>query len=135
MSRSGTTINTKVQQGGPGEPFAEPTLKDIYRNGRFLGRLPVLDTQFTIPRPVTSATITFHGLCAFNSIAFYGRRAESFEMARKGYEFVGTSGLIFPYQFHQSQFDPLTMNKPPETTFAVGSLHPMVQSYQEMSKM
>jgi len=56
-------------------------------------------------------------------------------MARKGYEFVGTSGLIFPYQFHQSQFDPLTMNKPPETTYAVDSLHPMVQSYQEMSKM
>jgi len=63
-----------------------PTLKDIYvrdKDGkekepkRLLGRVPVLDSQFLIPRPVTSATITFHGMCAFNSIAFYGRRAEN----------------------------------------------------------
>jgi hypothetical protein len=64
----------------------KPTLKDIYvrdKDGkekepkRLLGRVPVLDSQFLIPRPVTSATITFHGMCAFNSIAFYGRRAEN----------------------------------------------------------
>lgn len=27
------------------------------------------------------------------------------------------------------------MKKPPETTFNVGSLHPMIQSYQKLSKM
>jgi hypothetical protein len=147
LSRSGTMINTKIHQGGPGEPFAEPTFfegKDEkgndYINPRtgkkvLLGRVPVLDTQFTIPRPVTSATITFHGLCAFNSIAFYGRRAEAFQLARKGYEFVGSSGLIFPYQFHKTNWDPLTMNKPPETTFSLGSLHPMIQSYEKMSEL
>ena len=111
LSKSGVAINTKVQQGGPGEPYAEPTLKDIYlrdRNGkerepkRLLGRVPVLDTQFTIPRPVTAATITFHGLCAFNSIAFYGRRAENLNAAREGYEIVSPSSLIFPYEFQKT---------------------------------
>src|SRR5688572_3151246 len=29
LGKSGVAINTKVQQGGPGEPYAEPTLKDI----------------------------------------------------------------------------------------------------------
>ena len=56
----------------------------------------MLDSQFLIPRPVTSATITFHGMCAFNSIAFYGRRAENFSAAQQGYEVVGPSGLISP---------------------------------------
>lgn len=101
LGKSGVAINTKIQQGGPGEPFAEPTLKDIKIKTRLgkeilLGRIPVLDTQFTIPRPVTSATITFHGVCAFNSIAFFGRRAENFTAAREGYEVVSPSGLIFP---------------------------------------
>lgn len=100
-----------------------------------LGRIPVLDSQWTIPRPVTAATISFHGICAFNSIAFNGRRAENFDSAAKGYELIGSSGLIFPYQFHQSQYDPLVMKKPPETTYSVGSLHPMLQGYQELSKM
>ena len=62
LSKSGVAINTKIQQGGPGEPFAEPTLKDIKIQTRLgkeilLGRIPVLDTQFTIPRPVTAAII------------------------------------------------------------------------------
>jgi|ERR1043166_7140416 hypothetical protein len=110
LSRSGVNINTKIQQGGPGEPFAEPTLINIYKRNKdntdwtdprtgkkkLLGRIPTLDSQFTIPRPVTSATITFHGLCAFNSIAFYGRRAENFSAAQKGYEIISPSGLIFP---------------------------------------
>lgn len=117
LSRSGVAINTKIQQGGPGEPFAEPTLFEVYRKNEdgtyyinprtkkkvLLGRVPVLDSQFTIPRPVTSATITFHGLCAFNSVAFYGRRAENFSSAAKGYEFVSPSSLIFPYEFHKTQ--------------------------------
>jgi hypothetical protein len=60
---------------------------------RLLGRIPVLDTQFLSTRPVTHATITFHGMCAFNSIAFFGRRAENFSASRKGYEFVGPSGF------------------------------------------
>lgn len=84
---------------------------------------------------MTSASITFHGLCAFNSVAFYGRRAENFTSAAKGYELIGSSGLIFPYQFHQSQYDPLVMKKPPETTYSVGSLHPMMQGYQKMSEL
>jgi hypothetical protein len=88
-----------------------PTLKDIYvrdKDGkekepkRLLGRVPVLDSQFVIPRPVTSATITFHGMCAARSITFYGRRAENFTAARQeGYEVVGSSGLIFPHEFHR----------------------------------
>jgi len=65
--------------------------------------------QFTIPRPVTAATISFHGLCAFNSVAFYGRRAEGFDSAKYGYELVKPSSLIFPYQFNQSKYDPLIM--------------------------
>jgi hypothetical protein len=88
MSRSGVAINTKIQQGGPGNHSQKLLLLISIEKmkmvlidvillpvKRFLiGRLPTLDTQFTIPRPVTSATITFHGLCAFNSIAFFGRR-------------------------------------------------------------
>jgi hypothetical protein len=27
------------------------------------------------------------------------------------------------------------MNKPPETTFSLGSLHPMIQSYEKMSEL
>jgi hypothetical protein len=67
LSRSGTTVNVKVQQGGPGEPYPEMTLKEIYhkdekgydyliRKGKdignkvLLGRIPVLDTQFSIPK-------------------------------------------------------------------------------------
>jgi hypothetical protein len=138
-----------VQQGGPGEPWAEPTLIDISKRNpdgtdwgdprtgkkKLLFRVPTLDTQFTIPRPVTSATITFHGLCAFNSVAFFGRRAENFTSSQKWYEIVTPSGLIFPHQFHKTNWDPLTMKKPPETTFSVGSLHPMIQSYQKISEL
>lgn len=78
LSRSGVSINTKIQIGGPGEPSAEPTVYEVYKrnvDGSYytnpktgkkvlLGRVPVLDSQFTIPRPVTHATITFHGLAA-----------------------------------------------------------------------
>jgi hypothetical protein len=107
LAKSGTTINSKIQQGGPGEPYAEPTLKDLHEeiNGRktLLGRVPVLDTQFIIPRPITHASITFHGLVAFNSIAFYGRRAELVNSARYGTEFLGKSRIIFPYHFYQSE--------------------------------
>jgi len=148
LSRSGVAINTQIPIAGPGEPAAEPTIFEVYRRNPdgsiylnkkgkkvLLGRVPVLDTQFTIPRPVTSATITFHGMCAFNSIAFYGRRAENFQTARDGYEFIGPSGLIFPFQWLKTNWDPLTMRKPPETTFSAGSLHPMVQSYQKLSEL
>ena len=31
MSRSGVAINTKIHQGGPGEPYPEATLMDIYK--------------------------------------------------------------------------------------------------------
>jgi len=65
MPRSRATINTKIQQGGPWEPFAEPTLFEVYKKDKegkeiisqrtgkriLLGRIPTLDTQFTIPRP------------------------------------------------------------------------------------
>ena len=140
LGKSGVAINSKVQQGGPGEPFAEPTLKDITftdRNGkkRLLGRLPVIDTQFTIPRPVTHATITFHGMAAFNSIAFFGRRAEIFSASREGLEIVSPSGLIFPYKWLKTNWDVLTMRKIPETTYIAGSLHPMIQSYQKLSEL
>lgn len=31
LGKSGVAINTKIQQGGPGEPYAEPTLYNVYR--------------------------------------------------------------------------------------------------------
>jgi len=113
LGKSGVAINTKIQQGGPGEPYAEPTLYNVYRpdyddptkyyisqvtgEKQLIGKLPVLDTQFTIPRPVTSATITFHGLCAFNSIAFFGRRADIFTLLiKKWWEFTGI--VLEPYK-------------------------------------
>ena len=34
LSRSGVNINTKIQQGGPGEPFAEPTLINIFKRNK-----------------------------------------------------------------------------------------------------
>jgi len=41
-------------------------------------------------------------MCAARSITFYGRRAENFTAARQqGYEVVGSSGLIFPHEFHR----------------------------------
>lgn len=108
LSRSGVNINTKIKLGGPGEPFAEPTLFEVFKKNKdgtfytnprtgkkvLLGRVPVLDSQFTIPRPVTSATITFHGLCAFNSIAFYGRRADLKITEFVGIEISATKGLV-----------------------------------------
>lgn len=139
IGKSGVAINAKIQQGGPGEPFAEPTLKyvtytDRWGRKKLLGRIPVLDTQFLIPRPVSHATITFHGLAAFNSIAFFGRRAENFTAAREGLEIVSPGSFIFPYQWYKTNWDPLTMKKPPETTFVAGSLHPMIQSYQKINE-
>jgi hypothetical protein len=118
LSRSGTTVNVKVQQGGPGEPYPELTLIDIYhqkegkdyvirygpKKGKkfLLGRIPTLDTQFSIPRPVTKMRLNIHGLSAFNSIAFFGRRAEHFDESRFGREMITESSLIFPSQFEST---------------------------------
>lgn len=99
LGKSGVAINSKIQQGGSGDRHGKER-----EPRKLLGRIPVIDTQFTIPRPVSHATITFHGLCAFNSIAFYGRRAENFESAAKVMNLLDIDSLYFILIYQISRF-------------------------------
>lgn len=65
IAKSGISINTYLQMGGPGEPFAFPLLTDENEI--------VLDPARAQPVPVTHAQIQILGMSGTNSIQFIGR--------------------------------------------------------------
>lgn len=74
INKTGVALNSYIQMGGPGEPYAFPLL--IKPNKI------VLDPQRLQPIPVTHAQIQILGISGVNSIQFRGRPVYSSEYKR-----------------------------------------------------
>lgn len=109
LSNTGTAINQYVQTGGPGEPYAFPSLdnEDDIK----------LDFQRLTPLPITHAQITLYGTSAFSNIAFMGRPVNIYENDN---DFkIEASRLLFPYKYQAAIYDQISFKSIPQNNYYV----------------
>lgn len=109
IARSGISINTYIQLGGAGEPFAFPLLN----NANDI----VLDTARATSVPVTHAQVQFLGFSGVNAISFAGRPVYEIDLIKGAQYRLYPTCKIWFRQFQKPINNKISLKSYPTDTY------------------
>ena len=120
IKKSGLAVNQYIQNGGPGEPYAFPTIEPGTNK-------LILDTDRLIPLPITHAQVYIYGTSAVSNFVFMGRPI-NVQPENVNYK-IEAPRLIFPYKFQAPIYDQISFKALPQNDFYFGLFDYALDTY------